>query len=71
MLVAVVMARIATPVARVVDAQGRPTADLRGELLVATDDLRDPRLLHTGIYTVRHDAGQALSRDFTGVAVVR
>lgn len=31
-----------------------------GQLLVATDTLRDPRFVHTVIYVVRHDAAGAL-----------
>ena len=44
---------------------GRAASDgsgpgLTGQLLVATDELRDPRFVHTVIYMVRHDAGGAM-----------
>ena len=33
-----------------------PVRDLTGDLLVASDEMRDPRFAHTVIYMVRHDA---------------
>jgi putative transcriptional regulator len=33
---------------------------LTGQLLVATDELRDPRFVRTVVYMVRHDAGGAM-----------
>lgn len=33
---------------------------LTGQLLVATDELRDPRFVRTVVYIVRHDAGGAM-----------
>ena len=41
-------------------AAGQDAGGLAGQLLVATDDLRDPRFHRTVIYLVRHDATGAL-----------
>jgi len=57
---AVVTAIMTMPPVRLVDAQGRPIADLTGHLLVATDALRDPHFSHTVVYMLRHGAGGAL-----------
>lgn len=57
--VAVGMACLVAPAAPRVDAQGRP-AQLSGQLLVATDQLRDPRFFHAVIYLLRHDTTGAL-----------
>jgi len=39
----------------------RPTAgNLAGQLLVATNELRDPRFVRTVVFMVRHDAGGAM-----------
>jgi putative transcriptional regulator len=37
-------------------SQAPPGATARGQLLVATEELRDPRFFHTVIYLLRHDA---------------
>jgi putative transcriptional regulator len=50
----------ATPGARAGNAPGHPVTDLTGQLLVATDDLRDPRFFHTVIYLLRHDGSGAM-----------
>ena len=39
---------------------GGDAPSLTGQLLVATDDLRDPRFQHTVIYMVHHDASGAM-----------
>ncbi|MBI4841844.1 MAG: YqgE/AlgH family protein [candidate division NC10 bacterium] len=45
----------------VVTAAAPPrVGDLTGQLLVATDELRDPRFVRTVVYMVRHDAGGAM-----------
>ena len=36
------------------------SSGLAGQLLVATDELRDPRFVRTVVYMVRHDAGGAM-----------
>lgn len=41
-------------------AAARDAGGLAGQLLVATDDIRDPRFHRTVIYLVRHDATGAL-----------
>jgi putative transcriptional regulator len=47
-------------------AEGRAPRSLAGQLLVATDELRDPRFGRTVIYMVQHDASGA-----TGLVVNR
>ena len=42
------------------DAHGHATSGLAGQLLVATEQMQDPRFLHTVIYMVRHDDDGAL-----------
>jgi putative transcriptional regulator len=46
--------------ARVPDPPPAPARSLTGQLLVATDELRDPRFVRTVVYMVRHDATGAL-----------
>ncbi len=43
-----------------VDARGRAAGSLTGQLLVATEDLHDPRFVRTVIYMLQHDAGGAM-----------
>ena len=42
------------------DARGQAARSLAGQLLVATEDLRDPRFVRTVIYMLQHDAGGAM-----------
>lgn len=41
-------------------AGAQPAPSLVGQLLVATEDLRDPRFARTVVYVVQHDAGGAM-----------
>lgn len=45
---------------RALEAVAGEPARLTGQLLVATDEIRDPRFHHTVIYMVRHDATGAM-----------
>ena len=55
MILAVAAACLVTFASREVGSQGPPSAVERGQLLVATEELRDPRFFHTVIYLLKHD----------------
>jgi putative transcriptional regulator len=54
------LARAARPDALVPGAGEPPWRSLTGQMLVATDDLHDPRFVRTVIYMVRHESTGAL-----------
>ena len=56
LIVAVAAACLLTFPSRELRGQGHPGAVLGGQLLVATEELRDPRFFHAVIYLLRHDA---------------
>jgi len=55
-MVVVIAVCLVTAASREVGSQGSPGAIESGRLLVATEELRDPRFFHTVIYLLRHDA---------------
>jgi len=65
-VVIALVALVAIATAGASAGQGRPAPSLTGQLLVATDALRDPRFVHTLIYMFQHDAKGA-----TGLVVNR
>jgi len=65
-VVVAIVALVAIATAGAAAAQGRPAPSLTGQLLVATDALRDPRFVDTVIYMFQHDAKGA-----TGLVVNR
>jgi putative transcriptional regulator len=55
LIVVVAAACLGTLASREVGSQEPPGAVGRGELLVATEELRDPRFFHAVIYLLKHD----------------